>query len=727
LSVGGASKLTGDAVFGGSISVSGATILASTLSVSGASKLTGNAVFGGSISISGATTMASTLSVGGASKLTGDAVFGGSISISGSATLASTLSVSAAATFNSTTNTVGSATFGSNVNVTGDTILSSTLSVTGVTTLKGTTNAFGAVNISNALTVSGNTALGSSLSVHGAIYGATNLTVDGTATLNGNVIVGNNEDPDDLIVHSRATFEDIIVGNSTVTLNSTLSVSGLTTLGNVSASAISTGSLHTSGTATFGSTLSVSGNTHFATTVHANGAATFGSTVSISGITNGSRLILNGVDASTVSTANVYPGEVAGGVPTLQVSGLTKFVDSPIVWVEGASSKVFIDGDLIVKGNVTNIETQNVVVKDPVLFLNSMADTAVPQNVGFVAKYATGSSTYANTGLVRISSTVTATGASSRDTSYYVFADYAAEGIDASANNSVFTSSSFDQPNLSTANTANMADVWMRKIIAEDAAFSDLTLTNALPVTQGGTGATSFSSGKIVIGGATLSVFSGTSGELAAFNASGEVISRELKPSDVNTFGYVAAGNGALYTDETETTEITAGKIGGSGLNSLSMMVHGPVSSESPLTVYQSSAVDGTTVKSIIRFGSGNGNGNALQAGSGAPLVIDSATGFVRAATSSRRYKKEIQDITEEHAAKIQNVRTVQYRYKENNSLAYGVIAEELEEQGLTDAVMYNKEGQADAVDYQMLYIMMLKEMQTMRKELNELKTKCKC
>jgi hypothetical protein len=534
-------------------------------------------------------------------------------------------------------------------------------------------------------------------------------------------------DPDDLVINSRTHFEDIILANAAVTIDSTLSVSGLTTLGNVSASAISTGTVHASSTATFGSTISAAGAATLGSTLAVTGAATFASTVSISGVANGTRLVLDGTGASAVDTANVYPGAISGGVPTLQVSGLAKFTDNPVVWVEGSSSKVFIDGDLIVKGNVTNIETQNVVVKDPMMFLNSMADTTVPQNVGFLAKYATGASTYANTGLVRISGTVTASGASARDNSYFVFADYAAEGTDASANNAVFSSSSFDQPNLAESDTTNMADVWMRKIVAEDASFSDLTLTNALPVAQGGTGATSFASGKIVIGGATLSVFSGTSGQLAAFNAQGEVISRELKPSDVNSFGYVAAGNGALYTDETEATEITAGKIGGSGLNSLAMMVHGSVSSETPLTVYQSSAVDGSTVKSIVKLGSGTSGSNALQSGSGAPLVIDPSTGFVKQAVSSRRFKKDIEDISDDYSSKIHQVRPVKYRYKENNCLSYGCIAEEVNEAGLEDAVILGREGDVQALDYQTLDILMLKEVQILRKEMNELKAKCKC
>jgi hypothetical protein len=272
-----------------------------------------------------------------------------------------------------------------------------------------------------------------------------------------------------------------------------------------------------------------------------------------------------------------------------------------------------------------------------------------------------------------------------------------------------------------------MADVWMRKIVAEDAAFSDLTLTNALPVAQGGTGSTSFATGKIVIGGSTLSVFSGSNNQFAAFNSSGEVVSREIKPADVNTWSYVASGNGALYTDDTEATEITAGKIGGTGLNSLAMMVHGSVTSENPLTVYQSSAVNGSTVKSIVQLGSGTSGSNALQSGSGAPLVIDSATGFVRQAVSSRRYKENFQEVSEEYASKIHEVKAMSYNYKQTGQKSYGVVAEDIEALGLKDAVMYNKEGQADAVDYQVLYIMMLKEMQVMRKELNELKSRCKC
>ena len=93
--------MTGAAVLGSSLSVSGITVLNSTLSVGGASQLTGAAVLGGSLSVSGITVLNSTLSVGGASRLTGAAVLGSSLSVSGITVLGSTLSVSGLSYFSS--------------------------------------------------------------------------------------------------------------------------------------------------------------------------------------------------------------------------------------------------------------------------------------------------------------------------------------------------------------------------------------------------------------------------------------------------------------------------------------------------------------------------------------------------------------------------------------------------------------------------------------------------
>jgi hypothetical protein len=75
----------------------------------------------------------------------------------------------------------------------------------------------------------------------------------------------------------------------------------------------------------------------------------------------------------------------------------------------------------------------------------------------------------------------------------------------------------------------------------------------------------------------------------------------------------------------------------------------------------------------------------------------------------------------------------VQFKYNEvllnhhedDDRIHYGFIAEELEKVN-PDLVVYNEEGQPDAVDYQSIIALCVKEIQELKKEIRELKEKNK-
>lgn len=96
---------------------------------------------------------------------------------------------------------------------------------------------------------------------------------------------------------------------------------------------------------------------------------------------------------------------------------------------------------------------------------------------------------------------------------------------------------------------------------------------------------------------------------------------------------------------------------------------------------------------------------------------------------SSLRYKTEINSLK----LNLDDFKPVQFKYNEvlldhhhdDDRIHYGFIAEELEQVN-PDLVIYNEEGQPDAVDYQSIIALCVKEIQELKKEINELKEKIK-
>lgn len=90
---------------------------------------------------------------------------------------------------------------------------------------------------------------------------------------------------------------------------------------------------------------------------------------------------------------------------------------------------------------------------------------------------------------------------------------------------------------------------------------------------------------------------------------------------------------------------------------------------------------------------------------------------------SSRRYKDNIIDIPDSDF--MHKIRPVQFNYKAHkpSDITYGFIAEEVLEVA-PQLVNLDGEGQPDSIKYHELYALLLKEIQDLRKELNELKNR---
>jgi hypothetical protein len=100
---------------------------------------------------------------------------------------------------------------------------------------------------------------------------------------------------------------------------------------------------------------------------------------------------------------------------------------------------------------------------------------------------------------------------------------------------------------------------------------------------------------------------------------------------------------------------------------------------------------------------------------SAVPVLIDTTTGQLGVASSSRRYKEDIQDMAEASEG-LMRLRPVTYRYQKaftdgSKPVQYGLIAEEVEEV-YPDLVAHSADGKIETVKYQVLDSMLLNEVQ---------------
>ena len=129
----------------------------------------------------------------------------------------------------------------------------------------------------------------------------------------------------------------------------------------------------------------------------------------------------------------------------------------------------------------------------------------------------------------------------------------------------------------------------------------------------------------------------------------------------------------------------------------------------------------------VIRIGTGGTQTSFLAAGiagvsvsNQAQVMINTSTGQLGSISSSRRYKEDIQDMSDASSGLLK-LRPVTFRYQQpypdgSQPLDYGLIAEEVAEvyPGL---VARGPDGQIETVQYHKLIPMLLNEVQKLEKE----------
>ena len=363
------------------LTVVGATTLNSTLTVVGATTLKSG------LSVVGATTMKTTLNGVGATTLA-EVNAMNILTISGATTIGSTLAVAGATTLASLLTVVGTSRFkgdyamSSTLNVLGDVSLNSTLNVTGATTLPsltvaGATVVGGAllvnqtapfaldVIMSSTLNVLGDVSMNTTLSVGGSTSFRSTLAVTGATTLAALTTTGNATIGDSLIVSGIATFsQDASLNVTNVDIGGIVNA-GQVTIGQAALqyrpnnfqigdqlipsaglyidASLNALSIVTTGSASVGGNLSVTGATTMSKTLFVAGATTFATLSSIGGTTIGGVLNVNG--ATTVGSTLHINGAVTAS--SLTINNNTTVGGALTVAAETTMSALNFTGQLL--------------------------------------------------------------------------------------------------------------------------------------------------------------------------------------------------------------------------------------------------------------------------------------------------------------------------------------------------------------------------------------------
>jgi hypothetical protein len=202
-----------------------------------------------------------------------------------------------------------------------------------------------------------------------------------------------------------------------------------------------------------------------------------------------------------------------------------------------------------------------------------------------------------------------------------------------------------------------------------------------------------------------------------------------------------ASGSGTLFNNTTGTTNTALGldalSINTTGSNNIGIgnLAANAVSGGNSNNIHVGSvgaAGDGAAANSgVIRIGTPGTQTSFFAAGitsanlgsdtNAVGVLIDTTTGQMGVASSSRRYKENIEDMGEA-SHDLMRLRPVTFRYKEPSAdgskpIQYGLIAEEVDEV-YPDLIAHSADGQIETVKYQVLDSMLLNEAQRQQAEI---------
>ena len=112
----------------------------------------------------------------------------------------------------------------------------------------------------------------------------------------------------------------------------------------------------------------------------------------------------------------------------------------------------------------------------------------------------------------------------------------------------------------------------------------------------------------------------------------------------------------------------------------------------------------------------------AATSASAANITIDSS-GYMYRSTSALKYKQDVRDL---ESIDINKFRPVRYKSKcesdDQTKDHFGIIADEVNTAGITELVNYGADGEVEGFQYERLTVVLLKELQTLKAEVDSLK-----
>ena len=193
--------------------------------------------------------------------------------------------------------------------------------------------------------------------------------------------------------------------------------------------------------------------------------------------------------------------------------------------------------------------------------------------------------------------------------------------------------------------------------------------------------------------------------------------------------GVAGSGYFTVWTGGTERMRITSGGMVGIGMTGYSDMRlavrgAGATSATFGLRIEDSSANATFQVRNdgFIETGTRSVSPYNNTSGAAANLVVTAAGGLERS-TSSLKYKKEVKDY-DKGLAEVMQMRPVYYKGKSENDgdkQYAGLIAEEINELGLEEFVVYAEDGSPDALAYQNMIALLTKAIQEQQAQIQEL------
>jgi len=188
-----------------------------------------------------------------------------------------------------------------------------------------------------------------------------------------------------------------------------------------------------------------------------------------------------------------------------------------------------------------------------------------------------------------------------------------------------------------------------------------------------------------------------------------------------NTTGYdnTATGFEALLHNTTGSSNIAVGllaaaNVSGGNSNNIHIGSQGAAGDSGVIRIGGNTAL-GDPVAQTSFFVAGVANVNLGSDPNAVGVLIDTMTGQLGVASSSRRYKEDIEDMGDA-SRDLMRLRPITFRYKKafadgSKPIQYGLIAEEVDEV-YPDLVAHSADGQIETVKYQVLDSMLLNEVQ---------------